>query len=75
MENTYKSQRCRKFPGVHKLLSKIYLKFQLYSKTTEWIKKKEEMDMEWGTQQGLQETQGKDNKLTSTLSFKERRKI
>ena len=49
MENIYKSQRHRKFPGVHKLLSKIYPKFQSYSKTTEWTKGKEGIDVEWRT--------------------------
>ena len=46
MEDIYKSQRHRKLPGVYKLLSKIYSKLQLYSKTIEWTQRQEGMNME-----------------------------
>ena len=49
MENTYESQGHQKFPRVHKLLPKIYLKLQSYSKTIEWTQRQERMDIEQRT--------------------------
>ena len=39
MKDTDKSQECRKFSRIYKLLPKIHPEFQLYSKTIkqEWI--------------------------------------
>ena len=53
----------------------IYSKFQLHSKATKQIEGKEKVGVERRTLTSLQRTQGQDNKPTSTLSSKERRKI
>ena len=46
MEDANKSQECRKFSGICKLLPEIYPKFQLYSEIIKRVKGKERMDME-----------------------------
>ena len=46
MKDTYKGQRHRKFLGVRKLLLKIYLKLQSYSKTIKQTQRQERMDIE-----------------------------
>ena len=75
MEDADKSQECKKFPGIHKLLPEIYPELQLYNKTIKQVEGKEGMNMEWRTWQSLWRTQEEDNKSTSTLFPKERRKI
>jgi len=49
MEDANKSQGCRKFPGICKLLPEIYLELQLYCKTIKCIKREERMDIEQRT--------------------------
>ena len=53
MENANKGQRSRKLSKIHKLLQKIYSKLQLYGKTIEQAKMKEEMDMDRWTPMGI----------------------
>ena len=60
MKYTYEDQRGGKFLGIHKLLSKIHQEFQLYSKTTQQVKRKKEVEVD-------KRTQRKDNKSTSTF--------
>ena len=45
MENTDKDQGCREFLWICKLLLTLHSKLQLYSKTTEQIKKQEGLKM------------------------------
>jgi len=46
MEDADKSQGHGKFPRICKFLQKIYPKFQLYGKTTEWIEGQKGIGME-----------------------------
>ena len=74
-EDTNKSQGCRKFPRVRKLLPMIYPKLQLYSKAIEWTKRQEGLEIGRGTSEDIWRTQGKDNESTSTISTQKRGKI
>ena len=74
IEDTNQGQESGKFPRIHKFLQKIYSKLQLYSKTIEWAKNKKGKDMDWRILGGFWGTKKKDNKSTSTLSSKKRRK-
>jgi len=53
----------------------IHSKFQPHSKTIKQAERKERMEVEKRISMSLQQTQGQDNKLTSTFSSKKRRKI
>jgi len=61
IEYTYEGQKNGKFLGICKLLLKIHQKFQPYSKTTQQVKRKKEVEVD-------RRTQRKDNKSTSTFS-------
>ena len=75
MEDPNKDQGYRKLSRICELLQMIHLKLQLHSKATKQTEEKERMGVERRTPTSLWGTQGQDNKSTSTLSFKERRKI
>ena len=75
MEDSNKGQGCRKFPWICEFLLMLYLELQSYSKAIEWTEGQERMEMGWRTSTSIWRTQGQDNKSTSSLSAKERRKI
>ena len=75
MEDTNKSQGCGELPWICKLLSTLYSKLQPYSKTIEWIKRQERMEMGWKTSESIWGAQRENNESTSLFATKERRKV
>jgi len=53
VEYTYSSQRGGNFLGIHKLLLKIYQEFQLYSKTTQRVERKKEVEVDKRIPKGI----------------------
>ena len=75
MKNINKNQRCREFPQICKLLSTLHSKLQSHSKTTEWIKRQEGLEIGRGIPESIRRTQRKDHKSTSSFFTQKRRKI
>ena len=75
MENPNEDQGCRKFPWICKFLQILYPKLQPHSKTVEQTKRQERIRMEQRSPTSIQRIERQNNQPTSTLSFKERRKI
>jgi len=75
MENSYQNKRSRKFLRVCKLLSIIYQELQLYSETSQWTQRKEEIEMGIRIPESIWRVKRQNYKSTSTFSLKKRRKI
>ena len=75
MEDTNQNKRHRKLSKICKLLQTIHLEFQPHSKAIKQVEREERMGMERRTPTSFRRTQRQNNKSTSTLSSKEKRKI
>ena len=75
MEDTDKAQRHGEFSWICKLLSILYSKLQLYSKTTKQAERKERLEIGRRTPESIQQTQRKDHKSTGPFFTQKRRKI
>ena len=75
MENTNQDKRSRKLLMVYEFLQMLYQEFQSYSKTSQWIQRKERVEMERRTSKGIQIIEREDYKSTGTCSTQKRRKI
>ena len=75
MENTNKSQGRWEFPWIHQFLLTIYPQLQSHSKATKWTERQEGMEIGKRISKGIQKTQRKDHKSTSSFFAKKRRKI
>ena len=75
MEDTNKSERCGKLPGVHKFLPMLYTKLQPHCQAIKWTKGQERVEMGRGILKSVWRTQGENHKSTSIDITQERRKI
>ena len=53
MEDTNKSKRCGKLPGIHKFLSTLYSKLQPYCQAVKQTKRQERVEMGKGTSKSV----------------------
>ena len=60
---------------VYEFLQMLYQEFQSYSKTSQWIQRKERVEIERRISKGIQIIEREDYKSTGTCSTQKRRKI
>ena len=75
MENTYQDKRSRKLSIICQLLQTVYKELQLYSKTSQQIKRQKRLEMGRRTAEDIWGVKGEDNKSTGSCSSKKRGKI